>query len=302
MSPLNHSNGRGAGNLPALIGIGGRALSIFILGLLCSYANPAWGRPNLAQAPSPANGADPPANSTPKPEQSSSAARNADGAWHHFGEADSASVQPPVKLGAWHFFAPAKGGLSNSASPGSKSAENASGNDTPRGSGTAGSGSSSRSSAVRAVKEDPPAMTSRQTGTGSIRELERQMFALINRDRRTAGLCPVRWNAKLAAVARAHSRDMIRRGYYSHVGPDGRTVGGRLAVAGIDWQAVGENIAIVPTISDAESEFMSEPAGLENHRWNILDPSYTEVGVGIARDLKGDLYVTQDFMRPAPGI
>lgn len=48
-------------------------------------------------------------------------------------------------------------------------------------------------------------------------DLERQMWELVNRDRRgpenfaeTGGKAqPLRWNKKLAAVTRVHSRDML---------------------------------------------------------------------------------------------
>lgn len=123
------------------------------------------------------------------------------------------------------------------------------------------------------------------------------MFDLINRDRRNAGVRPLRWNAKLAAVARAHSRDMIREGYFDHVGPDGRSVGDRLMAAGIDWESVGENIAEARTIPQAENEFMDEPRHEQNHRWNILNSQYTQVGVGIVRASNGLYYITQDFMK-----
>jgi uncharacterized protein YkwD len=137
-------------------------------------------------------------------------------------------------------------------------------------------------------------------------DLERQAYELINRDRLNAPqaggrLRPLRWNERLAAVARAHSRDMIRRGYFGHEGPDGKSVGDRLRAAGIAWRAAGENIAMARTIAQAETEFMSEPRSQYNHRWNILNPNYTDVGVGIVRAPDGQYYITEDFMRSAPG-
>ncbi len=127
------------------------------------------------------------------------------------------------------------------------------------------------------------------------------MLALINRDRREAGAPALRWSAQLAAVALAHSEDMIRQGYFGHVDREGRSVSGRLSAAGISWEAAGENIAIAPTISQAETEFMDEPRNEQNHRWNILHSGYTEVGVGVARARNGELYITQDFMKGLAG-
>lgn len=131
------------------------------------------------------------------------------------------------------------------------------------------------------------------------------MFDLVNRDRLYysggARLQPLRWNRKLAAVARAHSLDMARRGYFNHVSPDGRSVEDRLGAAGIVWHREGENIAIADGVVQAESAFMGEPRFQKNHRWNILNPHYTDVGVGIVRGPNGEYYITQDFIERGTG-
>ncbi len=130
------------------------------------------------------------------------------------------------------------------------------------------------------------------------------MFELINRDRRNAGggrLRPLRWDAKLAEAARAHSLDMVRGGYFGHVAPDGQTVIDRLSAAQIAWKAEGENIAIDSSVAGAERAFMNEPRHQKNHRWNILNARYTDVGVGVVRGPDGQYYVTQDFIETETG-
>jgi uncharacterized protein YkwD len=125
------------------------------------------------------------------------------------------------------------------------------------------------------------------------------MFDLINRDRKENGggrLRPLRWNEQLAEVAREHSLDMARQGYFGHASPDGQTVLNRLNSAGITWQAEGENIALDGTVGAAEAAFMNEPRNQKNHRWNILNPGYTDVGVGIVRGSNGEYFITQDFV------
>ena len=139
-------------------------------------------------------------------------------------------------------------------------------------------------------------------------ELEKQMWELVNQDRlkpdaieETNGRAvPLRWNESLARVARTHSRNMVERRYFSHVDPDGTTFAMRISGAGIPWVALGENIAIYDTVSGAESAFMSEPRFQHNHRANILDSSYTEVGIGVAQGPDGSLYITQDFLAAPP--
>jgi uncharacterized protein YkwD len=134
-------------------------------------------------------------------------------------------------------------------------------------------------------------------------QLELQMWELINRDRadqsnsrETRGRATaLRWDDRLAAVARLHSEEMARNGYFSHDGADGSSPARRVSMAGIKWVSTGENIANCAGVSQAESLFMNEPKFQQNHRWNILNVNYTHVGVGVARAPDGSLYITQEF-------
>jgi uncharacterized protein YkwD len=182
--------------------------------------------------------------------------------WRHYGESDPARGGAQSQQGMWHRFGP---------------------NPSPTQVG--------------------PSKTPR-LGQDRIASLERQMWELVNRDRlnpefsaETHGQAqPVRWNEQLAAVARAHSRDMIEQGYYDHVDPEGRGPSARLNAAGIPWQSLAENIAIHPSIASAEFAFMDEPPFQHNHRGNILNAKYTDVGIGIVQGPDGNLYITQDFI------
>jgi TonB family protein len=147
-------------------------------------------------------------------------------------------------------------------------------------------------------------------GPNRLADLERQMWALVNRDRldpatsaETGGRAqPLRWNEELAAVARAHSRNMLEQRFFDHVDPEGRTLSARIKAAGIPWRALGENIAINGTVPGAEAAFMNEPRFQNNHRANILNANYTDVGIGIVQGPNGSLYITQDFVAiPANG-
>jgi len=129
------------------------------------------------------------------------------------------------------------------------------------------------------------------------------MLDMINRDRtapsslaETRGRArQLQWDAKLAAVAQAHSEEMARNGFFSHIGSDGSTPAMRVSMAGIQWRSTGENIAMTSDVAEAETAFMNEPRFQHNHRGNILNPNYTSVGVGIAKGQDGALYITQEF-------
>jgi len=245
--------------------------AVVLAGLLWAATMACTG-PAQAQISTQPDAATPPQTETQAAQSTPKKKPDKSGVWHHFGERDSSSVAGQSHPGDWRHFGP------NHAAP----------------------------------KVVPAASGPRQTsGAYRMADLERQMWELVNRDRRdpensaeTRGRAqPLKWNEKLAAVARAHSRDMIEQRYFDHVDRQGRTLSARIDGAGIPWRALGENIAIDETVSDAEAAFMNEPRFQKNHRANILNANYTDVGIGIEQGPKGSLYITQDFAKipPNPG-
>jgi uncharacterized protein YkwD len=122
-------------------------------------------------------------------------------------------------------------------------------------------------------------------------DLEAQMLELVNAERRAAGLQLVRPDPVLTEVARAHSRDMFVRGYFSHYTPEGRDLEDRLRTAHIGYLTAGENLALAPTLYTAHSGLMRSPG----HRANILRPQFGRVGVGILDGGSHGLMVTEAF-------
>ncbi len=120
---------------------------------------------------------------------------------------------------------------------------------------------------------------------------EQHMLALVNGERTKRGLRALRMDAALVALARAHSADMLRRGYFSHVTPDGLSPADRAAAAGIDYLILGENIAYAPDVDIAHTGLMNSPP----HRANILSREFSRVGIGIEDAGLYGIMVTQDF-------
>jgi uncharacterized protein YkwD len=116
--------------------------------------------------------------------------------------------------------------------------------------------------------------------------LEQEMLALVNAERRREGLAALRWDGRLAAVGRAHSRDMIARNYFAHVAPGGGTVATRLQKAGVGFLAAGENLAFAPDLGIAHQGLMKSPG----HRANIMHRAFGRLGVGIVRLPPGSTY------------
>jgi uncharacterized protein YkwD len=127
-------------------------------------------------------------------------------------------------------------------------------------------------------------------------DLERKVVAMLNVERRRAGLDPLTAVPLLGVSARAHSADMAARHYLDHVSPEGETVADRVARTGYGFQVVGENIAWGQR--DAR-QVMTAWMHSRGHKANILSPHYTEVGVGVAAGKQGALVWTQNFATPA---
>lgn len=122
-------------------------------------------------------------------------------------------------------------------------------------------------------------------------DLEERLLELVNAERARAGLKPVRNDPELAAVARAHSLDMFKRGYFSHYTPEGRDLQDRLRQAQVGFLTAGENLALAPTLPGAHQGLMKSPG----HRANILRPQFGRLGIGVLDGGVHGLMVTQNF-------
>lgn len=122
---------------------------------------------------------------------------------------------------------------------------------------------------------------------------EHEVLELTNAERETYGLEPLVWNEQLAELARAHSQDMVDRGFFSHTNPDGETPFDRFKAAGILYTAAAENIAAGQASPKAVVDSWMNSEG---HRDNILNPKLKELGVGLARGGEYGIYWTQNFV------
>ena len=122
---------------------------------------------------------------------------------------------------------------------------------------------------------------------------EQELFALINQDRRTAGLPPLTWDNRLAAIARSHSREMATLRFVAHVSPTTGDAEARVRTAGLGFPVVSENVGYEGGIKPAHRGFMASPG----HRANVLNSKLTHVGIGVIVGTgRGSvLYITELF-------
>lgn len=123
----------------------------------------------------------------------------------------------------------------------------------------------------------------------------------VNAARAAYGFAPLVLDAGISAVASSHANDQAVNGYFSHTGLNGSTRDTRLRAGGIAYSSSGENqcyyvgMSQQATLDWCHRQFMAEPyPGHWNHIANILDPSFTRMGVGIAT-VNGRTVITWNF-------
>jgi uncharacterized protein YkwD len=128
--------------------------------------------------------------------------------------------------------------------------------------------------------------------------LESMTVERVNEVRAEYGLGPLTEMPSLTAVARGHSEEMARKGFFSHESPSGMKSRDRVEAAGLKFRALGENILQLRGPDDPAGEAVDLWMESPSHRKAILDPRYSKTGVGVAIDDDGMLFFTQLFFTP----
>jgi uncharacterized protein YkwD len=120
---------------------------------------------------------------------------------------------------------------------------------------------------------------------------EMRLLDLLNQTRLQSGLRPLWMGGSLRFVARAHSRDMATHGYFGHESFGGESFVDRMVGVVRAGSFVGENVTIVGSVEQAHAAFCASP----DHLRNMLDPRFSQVGIGVATAGDLGLVVTEDF-------
>ena len=139
-----------------------------------------------------------------------------------------------------------------------------------------------------------PKTPSTPSASDNIRALEAEVIRLVNVERARVGRQALVENNELSRIARIKSQDFITNNYFSHNSPTYGSPFNMMRSFGINFTAAAENIAKGQgSAEDAVRNWMNS----QGHRANILNSTYNQIGVGVARDSKGVLYWTQMFIK-----
>ena len=132
-----------------------------------------------------------------------------------------------------------------------------------------------------------------QPGTdGSQVAFANEVVRLVNEERAKAGLPALTVDRGAASAAQVRAKEIERS--FSHTRPDGSSFNSALTEAGVNFRGAGENIAYGQNSPEKVMEGWMNSSG---HRANILNSSYTSIGVGHYQNASGVNYWTQLFIR-----
>jgi uncharacterized YkwD family protein len=123
-----------------------------------------------------------------------------------------------------------------------------------------------------------------------ISDVEARVIELTNVERRNNGMSDLQVDSPLSHVAREKSSDMRKNNYFSHTSPIYGSPFDMIRDFGVSYSAAGENIAMGQRSAE---EVVQAWMDSEGHRANILNGTFTHIGVGY---IENGNYWTQMFI------
>lgn len=130
---------------------------------------------------------------------------------------------------------------------------------------------------------------------GQLTSAEQSVLELTNKARQEAGAAPLKIDMAITQVARARSKDMGDKNYFSHTSPTGETANSLMKEAGISFIRSGENIGKGSGTPDSTvNSIFNAWMNSSGHKANIVNKGYGRIGIGVVA--AGNLvYYTQVF-------
>lgn len=128
-------------------------------------------------------------------------------------------------------------------------------------------------------------------------DIEKRAFEQTNLARIKNGLPPLAWDGEVCRMARAHSENMSRQGFFSHATPEGLRLRDRARLVGIiHYSVLGENIAYNQGYEDPGAFAVERWLLSPKHRANILSTEFRAMAIGSFVAPDGSVYLTQTFI------
>lgn len=134
-----------------------------------------------------------------------------------------------------------------------------------------------------------------------------KLLVYINTKRAANGLYAYKVSPGLVRSATLHSQCMAAEQRLSHLCNGEKPIGERFI--GVPWRGASENAgqenasnttaSILAAVERSTDAMLGEAPGNDGHRKNLLSNSSKLIGIGVVRDSRGKIWLTQDFVNPA---
>ncbi|MDE5123545.1 MAG: CAP domain-containing protein [Trichodesmium sp. St19_bin1] len=136
--------------------------------------------------------------------------------------------------------------------------------------------------------------TSNTTVSQNMNELEKSVFAGINKYRKSRNLPMLQWDGNIAQESRIHAQQMAtRKTTFSHDGFKKRV---EIISQKIPYKAAAENIAVNMGFSNPGEKAVIDWINSPGHHKNIVG-DFNLTGIGIAKNNEGKYYFNQIFIK-----
>ncbi len=119
-------------------------------------------------------------------------------------------------------------------------------------------------------------------------DMAQQILALVNAERKKAGVPLLTLSTEVSSVAQVKAQDMATNGYFDHNSPTYGSPFSMLSSFGVTYRSAGENIAKGQQTASAVMTAWMNSSG---HKANILSTNYTQLGVGYAANNGSPVWV-----------
>lgn len=128
----------------------------------------------------------------------------------------------------------------------------------------------------------------------STEDYQKDMLALVNIEREKENLSPLALDEKLNEIAKDKVNLLIKEGKLNHLAGGYKSLGEFLRTYDVEFLMAGENIARKTRTNE---ETMNLWLNSKGHRANILNKSFTNIGIAKGSDENGDIYWVQIFIK-----